>query len=184
MMKDLSMDYLVKPDMDVHQQYVSSDMPDWSRERKRFMEWAPWKSLLASIRAYQLYKRSSNPIARLVLKKIAVLRHIFWSAVTGTDIPLNTTIGGGLMIPHPNGIVIHANAVIGPNCLIFQQVTIGSRVGEAAPVIGGHVDIGAGAKLLGNITIGDNVQIGANSVVLHDIPAGKTAVGIPARLVD
>jgi serine O-acetyltransferase len=114
------------------------------------------------------------------MHKLAVLRHRFWSAITGAEIPLGTSIGGGLMIPHPNGIVIHPDAVIGPNGLIFQQVTLGS--GEnGAPRIGGHVDVGAGAKVLGGIAIGDHAKVGANAVVLQDVPAYATAVGIPAR---
>ena len=84
-------------------------------------------------------------------------------------------------MPHPNGIVIHPMARIGPNCLIFQQVTIGTRRGvKMLPMIGGHVDIGAGAKILGNVRIGDHASIGANAVVLKDVSAGKTAIGIPA----
>lgn len=85
-------------------------------------------------------------------------------------------------MPHPNGIVIHPAAVVGPNCLIFQQVTIGHRA-EGVPTIGGHVDIGAGAKILGPVTIGDHAIIGANAVVLIDVPSGATAVGIPASLL-
>ncbi len=86
------------------------------------------------------------------------------------------------MMPHPNGIVIHPNAVIGPNCLIFQQVTIGTIDGSTEPVIEGHVDIGAGAKILGSVRVGAHARIGANAVVLIDVPAGRTAVGIPARI--
>jgi serine O-acetyltransferase len=86
-------------------------------------------------------------------------------------------------MPHPNGIVIHSDAVIGPNCLIFQQVTIGSRDDSGAPRIGGHVDIGAGAKILGAIAIGHHAKIGANAVVLSDVPEGATAVGIPAKVI-
>ena len=112
----------------------------------------------------------------------AVLRHRFWSVVTGADIPINCQLGGGLLIPHPNGIVIHPDAQVGPNCLIFQQVTIGAAHG-GVPRIAGHVDIGAGAKVLGSIIVGEHAQIGANAVVLNDVPAGATAVGIPARLV-
>lgn len=115
---------------------------------------------------------------------MAVLRHRFWSVVTGAGIPLNCQIEGGLLIPHPNGIVIHPEVKIGPNCLIFQQVTIGTRGEFGFPNIGGHVDIGAGAKILGNIKIGDHARIGANAVVIHDVPTGKTAVGIPARVLD
>jgi serine O-acetyltransferase len=87
-----------------------------------------------------------------------------------------------LLIPHPNGIVIHPEAEIGPNCLLFQQVTIGSAHG-GVPRLGGHVDVGAGAKVLGPITIGDHAVIGANAVVTTDVPSGATAVGVPARIL-
>jgi serine O-acetyltransferase len=160
----------------------SAEIPDWSREAKSFFSWQPSRSLLASIRRYQSNKGSTNPW-RILLKQLAVLQHRFWSVVTGADIPINCQLGGGLLLPHPNGIVIHPNAIIGPNCLIFQQVTIGSRDGSGSPVIGGHVDIGAGAKILGAVTLGSGTLIGANAVVLQDVPAGKTAVGIPAKII-
>ena len=152
---------------------VSASEPDWSRERRRAF-WDPGPALLSSIRSYQ---RARTRLGRMQ----AVVRHRFWSVVSGADIPLNATVGGGLLIPHPNGIVIHPDTVIGPNCLIFQQVTVGTRHG-GPPRIGGHVDIGAGAKLLGAITIGDHTEIGANAVVLHDVPAGAVAIGIPAKV--
>ena len=116
------------------------------------------------------------------MRVLAVVRHRFWSVITGADIPLGTKIGGGLLLIHPNGIVIHPDVAIGPNCLILQQVTLGDRVG-GVPKIGGHVDIGAGAKILGNIRIGDHAKIGANAVVLEDVPPHCTAVGVPARIV-
>lgn len=115
--------------------------------------------------------------------KVAALRHRFWSIVTGADIPLNCNIGGGLLIPHPNGIVIHPDAEIGPNCLLFQQVTIGATA-SGVPRLGGHVDVGAGARLIGAIAIGDHAKIGANAVVTTDVPAGATAIGIPARIIE
>lgn len=160
---------------------TSASVPDWSREYKPFFAWNPSRSLLASIRAYQSYSNSSFFLKKFA-KKVAVFRHRFWSMVTGADIPINTFIEGGLLIPHPNGIVIHPAVKIGANCLIFQQVTIGSANGSTPPTIGGHVDIGAGAKVLGDIQIGDHAKIGANAVVLIDVPAGKTAVGIPAKI--
>ena len=89
-------------------------------------------------------------------------------------------------MPHPNGIVIHPMCKIGPNCLILQQVTLGSNGSSAnggVPTLGGHVDVGAGAKILGPVVIGDNAVIGANAVVLADVPANAVAVGIPARLI-
>src|SRR3954462_11229651 len=82
---------------------VSATVPDWSREAKSPFEWAPSRSLLASNRAYQRHVGRRNPVSML-LKKLAIFRHRFWSVVTGSDIPVNTQIGGGLLIPHPNGI--------------------------------------------------------------------------------
>lgn len=160
---------------------VSATTPDWSREEKGFFEWAPSRSLLASIRAYQRHAKGGGPVCG-VLRRLAIVRHRFWSAVTGCDIPPNTRIGGGLLIPHPNGIVIHPGVVIGPNCLLLQQVTLGnSRTG--VPILGGHVDVGAGARILGGIQLEDHCVIGANAVVLENVPMGATAVGVPARLV-
>jgi serine O-acetyltransferase len=118
---------------------ISATEPDWSRELKPAFTWAPGKSLLASLRSYERWQAERNPIA-LILRMVAVLRHRFWTVITGADIPLGTQIGGGLLLPHPNGVVIHPAAVVGPNCLIFQQVTLG--VGSTrAPIIGGHVDM-------------------------------------------
>lgn len=162
---------------------VSASAPDWSREARVFLGWQPSRSLLASLRAYQAARGSSRP-DRVLARWLAVLRHRFWSIVTGADIPLGARIDGGLMIPHPNGIVIHPQARIGPNCLLFQQVTLGTGGPiPGAPVLEGHVDIGAGAKILGGVTIGRHAKIGANAVVLADVAPGMTAVGIPARVV-
>lgn len=160
---------------------VSAFVPDWSREHKRVFEWVPGKALLASIRAYQRHANSRSPLAQ-ILKRVAVLRHRFWSIIAGADIPLTCRIGGGLLLPHPNGIVIHPDAEIGPNCLIFQQVTIGMGRG-GVPKVGGHVDFGAGSKVLGAIAVGNHVVIGANAVVVKDVAAGSTMVGIPAHCI-
>jgi serine O-acetyltransferase len=162
---------------------VSSEEPDWSREAIRQGEWAPGKRLLASIRDYQRHG-SSGSLLGPAMRKWAVVRHRFWSAVCGADIPLNCRIGGGLLIPHPQGIVIHPDAVIGPNCLILQQVTIGTRGrGQGdTPILQGHVDVGAGAKVLGGIRLGAHSRVGANSVLLCDVPPGCTAFGVPAAV--
>jgi len=139
--------------------------------------------LLRAIRDYQKVAAGQSPIAKL-RRKIAVLRHRFWSAISGADIPLNSRIAGGLLIPHPSGIVIHPDVEIGPNCLIFQQVTLGTRhTTSGVPTVGGHVDIGAGGKILGPVTVGEHARVGANAVVLTDIPAGAAAIGIPARIL-
>jgi len=167
---------------DVPEAPVSATVPDWSREACSTFDGNPSRQLLAAVRAYQRWRELPG-FAALTARRLAVARHRFWSVICGCEIPLAGDIGGGLIMPHPQGVVIHPEAKLGPNCLIFQQVTIGiggSRPG--APVIGGHVDIGAGAKILGGVTIGDHAKIGANAVVLSDVPPGATAVGIPARM--
>ena len=158
---------------------ISADIPDWSREA--YGGWNPPRALLASIRAYQALAGRHGPLAG-ARRKAIVARHRFWSAVTGADIPLNARIGGGLLLPHPNGIVIHPDACIGPNCLIFQQVTIGAT-GRGVPTIGGHVDLGAGAKVIGPVTVGAHAVVGANAVVTTDVPPGCVVAGIPARVI-
>lgn len=93
-------------------------------------------------------------------------------------------IGDRLVIEHFGLIIIHGGAVIGDDCVIRQGVTIGNRQHNLpldAPIIGSRVSIGAGAKLLGHIHIGDDVDIGANAVVIHDVPANHIAVGVPAK---
>ncbi len=144
--------------------------------------WSPSESLISSIRAYQRYRDRPGALAT-ILRKMARLKHRFWSIVTATDIHPAATLGEGLRLPHPTGVVIHSDVVIGPDCLIMQQVTIGQTADPRVPVIGANVYIGAGAKILGPIKIGDGVRIGANAVVLNNLPAHSTAVGIPARVV-
>lgn len=161
---------------------LSASSADWSRETPRKF-WDPSRKLLKSIRDYQRFKKNGS-LLNVLLSKFCVMRHLFWSAVSGADIPLNNMISGGLLIPHPNGIVIHPNAHIGINCLIHQQVTIGIKRGDGnPPVIGNHVDIGAGAKIIGDITIGDYALIGANAVVTKDVIPYAVMAGVPAKVI-
>ncbi len=160
---------------------VSATTPDWDRERCRAF-WDPGRRLLRSIRRHEAC-RAGGTWGRLAAKYWA-LQHRFWSVISGADIPLGCRLGGGLLLTHPNGVVIHPEAEVGPNCLLFQQVTLGlGGPIPGAPRLGGHVDVGAGAKILGGVTIGDHARIGANAVVLRDVPAGATAVGVPARVI-
>jgi serine O-acetyltransferase len=146
--------------------------------RRRF--WEPPRKLIASLRDYENARKRGGLIGNL-FSKIAVFRHRFWSVVTGADIPLNTfALGEGLELPHPNGVVIHPDAQIGPDCRLFQQVTLGTGPRPGLPRLGARVWVGAGAKILGGVVIGDDVIVGANAVVLTDIPANSVAVGIPA----
>lgn len=161
---------------------ISSEFADWERERIKSF-WSPSRKLLKSIRDYQKFQ-SRKGLLSSFQKKFTVIRYRFWSVITSADIPLNCEIGGGLVLPHPNGIVIHSATKIGVNCLIHQQVTIGvNRKSAKAPVIEGHVDIGAGAKIIGAITIGEHALIGANAVVVKDVPAFAVVAGIPAKII-
>lgn len=104
----------------------------------------------------------------------------------GIELPYTVRLGQRVVIEHAGAIVIHGCAEIGDDSILRQGVTLGNRYLDqpfAAPRLGKRVNVGAGAKILGAVTIGDDAQIGANAVVLEDVPQGATAVGIPARLV-
>lgn len=115
-----------------------------------------------------------------------ILRHL--EKKYGVYIGVNASIGIGLKLPHPTGIVIGDGVVIGNACTIFQQVTFGgAHLGDvetkAYPRVGDNTVFFAGAKIIGQITIGSNAVIGANSVVNKDVPEGSTVAGIPARIL-
>lgn len=159
---------------------VSATEPDFSREQGG--GWISGPALMRALRAYERGRARGGVLGWLICR-IASVRHRLLSLALGAEVPLGTRIGGGLLLPHPNGVVIHPGVSLGPNCLVFQQVTLGANVQPGLPRIGGHVDIGAGAKILGGVTIGDHVRIGANAVVVCDVPSGATAVGVPARII-
>ena len=106
--------------------------------------------------------------------------------ITGIEIHPGAKIGKGLVIDHGTGVVIGETAEIGDNCTLYQGVTLGGTgkdTGKRHPTLGNNVMIGAGATVLGPFRIGDNAKIAAGAVVLEEIPANATAVGIPARVV-
>ncbi len=119
---------------------------------------------------------------KFIAKIISQISRFF----TGIEIHPACFIGRGLLIDHGSGVVIGETAIIGDDCTIFHGVTLGGRgntKGKRHPTLYNGVFVGAGAKILGNVEIGNNVKIGANAVVLSDIPDGATAVGMPARVV-
>lgn len=127
--------------------------------------------------AHFLYNMHLFFIARLVSQLSRFL--------TGIEIHPGAKIGKSLFIDHGMGVVIGETAIIGDNVLLYQGVTLGGTglvKGKRHPTVGNNVVIGAGAKILGNITIGDNAYIGANAVVIKDVPANSTVVGVPGRI--
>ena len=106
--------------------------------------------------------------------------------ITGIEIHPSAKIGTGFFIDHGMGVVIGETAEVGDFVTLFQGVTLGGtgkERGKRHPTLGNHVVVGAGAKILGGIRIGDNVKIGANSVVLKSVPPNSTVIGIPARII-
>ena len=106
--------------------------------------------------------------------------------LTGIEIHPGAKIGKGTFIDHGMGVVIGETAIVGEYTTIYQGVTLGGtgkETGKRHPTLGSHVVVGTGAKVLGNIQIGDNVRIGAGSVVLRDVPSNTTVVGIPGRII-
>lgn len=109
-----------------------------------------------------------------------------YSVRYGIGISADTLVGAGLYIGHFGGIHVNQGAVIGNNCNIQQDVTLGTTnrgTRAGAPVVGNNVFIGAGAKIIGRIHIGDGAAIGANAVVTKDVPAGAAVAGVPARVI-
>lgn len=134
---------------------------------------------LVAYRVAHWLRSKGVPILPRVLSQVAR-----W--LTGIEIHPGATIGKRFFIDHGMGVVIGETAEIGDDVTLFQGVTLGGtgkERGKRHPTIGNHVVVGAGAKILGAIRIGDNVKIGANSVVLKSVPPHSTVIGVPARII-
>ena len=143
-----------------------------------FFLYSGYKAVRSHRRAYWFYHHNMKFIARFISQRS---RH-----KTGIEIHPAAKIGKGLVIDHGMGVVIGETTEIGDDCTIYQGVTLGGTgkdTGKRHPTIGNNVLVGAGAKVLGPFTVGDNARIAANAVVLSAIPPNSTAVGVPARVV-
>lgn len=137
-----------------------------------------WQALIWHRMAHQLWLYKIPLVPRLI-------SHL-GRFLTGIEIHPGAIIGKGVFIDHGMGVTIGETAIIGDYCSIYQDVTLGGtgdRNCKRHPTLGDNVTVGAGAKILGNIYIGDRVRIGASSVVLTDVPADCTVVGVPGRIV-
>ena len=147
-----------------------------------------------NIEVLMLYSGVHAILAYRVAHRLYLGKHFFSARavsqrarlITGIEIHPGAKIGKGLFIDHGTGVVIGETSEIGDNCTIYQGVTLGGTgkdVGKRHPTLGNNVMVGAGAKVLGPIKVGDNSKIAAGAVVLKEIPENCTAVGIPARVV-
>jgi serine O-acetyltransferase len=134
-----------------------------------------------------LFHRMANQLWRWELKWLARLTSHIGRFLTGIEIHPGATIGRRFFIDHGMGVVIGETAEIGDDCTLYHGVTLGGTTwnkGKRHPTLGRGVVVGAGAKILGPISIGDGAKIGSNAVVVKEVPAGATVVGIPGRIVD
>lgn len=161
---------LVREDLEVHD-------GDWTRPGFQALlvyRFGVWRMSIRS----KLFRAPFSVGSRALF---AAVRNLY-----GIELPYTASIGRRVIFEHQHGIVVHGSTVIGDDCIIRQGVTLGIRRLDRlteAPVLGRAVNVGAGAKILGAVYIGDHAQIGANAVVLENIPPRTLAVGIPAHVV-
>ncbi len=161
----------------IQEDWVAHDR-DWTRPGFRAVAVHRFGQWRMGIRP-KLLRAPFSVLYRLLFRSI---RNVY-----GIELPYSVSLGRRVVIEHQSGIVIHGNCVIGDECIIRQGVTLGNRNWETrfeAPRLGDRVNVGAGAKVLGGVTISSGATIGANAVVMIDVPAGATAVGVPARLLE
>ena len=157
---------------------------DWIAHGK---DWTKPGFRAVAVQRFGVWRMKIKP--KLLRSPFSILYRALYRKIRnnyGIDLPYTVKLGRRVIIEHQSCIIIHGYSAIGDDCIIRQGVTIGNRYIEHpfdTPKLGARVNVGAGAKILGNVNIGDNVNIGANAVVLVDIPAGQTAVGIPAKII-
>ena len=158
---------------------------DWIAHKR---DWTrPGFRAIAAYR-FGVWRMSVNP--KLLRAPLSILYRWMYRKCRnhyGIELPYSARLGRRVIFEHQHGITIHGNCVIGDDCIIRQGVTLGNKRmdrPDEAPQLGARVNVGAGAKILGAVIIGDDASIGANAVVLKDVPAGAIAVGIPAKVIE
>jgi serine acetyltransferase len=163
---------------------VAQILEDWKSHGR---EWTRPGFQAVAVHRFGNWRMRIGPRALRV--PFSVLYQALYTGVRniyGIEIPYTARLGRRVIVEHHSGIVVHGHSTVGDDCILRQGVTLGNRSLDeplAAPQLGKRVNIGAGAKILGGVLIGDDAQIGANAVVLIDVPPGALAVGVPARVV-
>ncbi|MCU0542291.1 MAG: serine acetyltransferase [Oscillatoriaceae cyanobacterium Prado104] len=157
---------------------------DWNAHGR---DWTKPGFRAVAVQRFGVWRMQVEP--KLLRAPLSILYRALYRKIRNTygiDLPYTVKLGRRVIVEHQGAIVIHGYSTIGDDCIIRQGVTLGNRYLERpleAPKLGTRVNVGAGAKILGGVTLGDGANIGANAVVLSDVPAGKTAVGIPAKIL-
>lgn len=156
---------------------------DWQTHERDITRPGFWAMLVYRFGRWR-YKIEPR-LLRLPFSLLYKILKVFSQIATGIELPCETQVGKRFKIEHFGGIIISGDAVIGDDVIVRNGVTIGLKNTNerGSPIIGNRVDIGAGAKILGKITVGDDSIIGANAVVIKDVPPHSLAVGVPARIL-
>lgn len=162
---------------DIHEDWVSHDK-DWTLPGFRAIAFCRFGQWRMGVR-WLVVRAPLSVLYRMLYRRA---RNVY-----GIELPYTVKLGRRVIIEHQGAIVIHGHAEIGDDCVLRQGVTLGNRYLEKpheAPKLGKRVNVGAGAKLMGDITVGDDVSIGANAVVIHNVGNKQTVVGIPAKPIN
>ena len=161
-------------------------MPPKARQlvKADLLQWSRWQHQPCNLWGFSFLLGSMPEFRSVFYKRVGVLRLLssWWLRGKATLEITTNDIGGGLIIQHGFSTIVSAHK-IGENCKIYQDVTIGFSHDLKAPVIGDNVEVCCGAKVIGGITVGDNVLIGANAVVVKDVPSNSVVAGVPARII-
>lgn len=128
-------------------------------------------------------RQTQGPLAK-VSRPLEPVYRLYASIMLGVELNPGTQIGPRLQILHGQGLVVHVGSIVGADCILRQNTTLGvRRTGGGAPILGNSVDVGSGAQIIGDVTIGDRTSVGAGAVVVRSCSAGEVLVGNPARPV-
>ncbi|WP_414623483.1 serine O-acetyltransferase [Calothrix sp. CCY 0018] len=171
---------------------LTNDLSLWEQLKEDWIahgrDWTRPGFRAVAVHRFGVWRMKIKP--KLLRSPLSLLYKMMYHKVRNTygiEIPYTVKLGRRVVIEHQSGIVVHGYCTIGDDSIIRQGVTLGNRYLERpfdAPKLGKRINVGAGAKIFGDVSIGDGANIGANAVVLKDVPAGTTAVGIPASIIN